>query len=63
MASLGAWFRAAGLASVVWIPAFAGMTGGRKREWRGLLKISHSVITFYEKFVKIHCSASAGGGL
>ena len=27
-------FRVAGLASIVWIPAFAGMTG-RNREWRG----------------------------
>ena len=28
----GAWFRVAGLAASVWIPAFAGMTGGRRRE-------------------------------
>ena len=27
-----AWFRVAGLVATVWIPAFAGMTGRRKRE-------------------------------
>jgi len=32
MVARGAWFRVAGLAASVWIPAFAGMTGERRRE-------------------------------
>ena len=35
LVGIWAWFRAAGLAAGVWIPAFAGMTGGRAGWERG----------------------------
>ena len=33
------WFCVEVLAAIVWIPAFAGMTRGRNREWRGIERL------------------------